>query len=53
MEDQEYTQKELHGVILGNLLEKEFRIITVKVTQDLGKKMEVRLRKCKKCLTKT
>lgn len=32
MEDQDYTQKELKGVILGNLLEKEFRIITVKVT---------------------
>ena len=31
MKDQDYTQKELHGVILGNLLEKEFRIITVKV----------------------
>ena len=38
MKNQGYTQEELHEVILGNLLEKEFRIITVKVIQDLGKK---------------
>ena len=53
MKDQGYTQEELHEVILGNLLEKEFRIITVKVIQDLGKKWRWDWENAKKCLTKT
>ena len=32
--------KELYKVEIGNLLEKEFRIVTVKMIQDLYKKME-------------
>ena len=30
---------------IGNLLEKELRIMVVKVIQDLGKRMEVRIEK--------
>ena len=38
---------------IANLPEKEFRIIIVKMIQDLRKTMEARIRKCKECLTKT
>ena len=38
---------------IGNLPEKEFRIMIGKMIQDLGKRMEAKIEKCKKCLTKT
>ena len=38
---------------IGSLPEKEFRIIIVKVIQNLENKMELQgLRRCKKCLTR-
>jgi len=41
-------------VEIGNLPEKEFKIMIVKMIQDLDfKKWRQRLRRCKKCLTKT
>ena len=44
---------------VGNLPEKEFRIMIIKMIQNLENKMELqiawrkRLRRCKKCLTRT
>ena len=46
-------QKQLNEVETGNLPEKEFRIMIVKMIQDLGKEWRQRSRRCKKCLTKT
>ena len=41
MKGQDKTpEKHLEEVEAGNLPEKEFRIITVKIIQDLGKRME-------------
>ena len=40
------SEKQLNEVEIGNLPEKEFRIIAVKMIPDLRKTME----KCKKCL---
>ena len=42
--------KQIHEVEIGNLPEKEFRIVIVKMMQDLEK--EWRQRRCKKCLPK-
>ena len=54
MKEQDKTpEKQLTEVEIGNIPEKEFRIMTVKMIQDLGKKWRQRLRRCKKCLTKT
>ena len=54
MKEQDKTpEKQLNKVEIGNLPEKEFRIMIVKMIQDLGKRMRERLRRCKKCLTKT
>ena len=53
MKEQDKTrEKQLNEVEIGNLREKEFRIMIVKMIQDLGKRMEAK-RRCKKCLTKT
>ena len=41
MNEQDKTpEKQLNEVEIGNLPEKEFRIMTVKRIQDLGKRME-------------
>ena len=54
MKEQDKTpEKQLNEVEIGNLLEKEFRIMIMKMTQDLRKEWRQRLRRCKKCLTKT
>ena len=54
MKEQDKTpEKQLNEVGIGNLLEKEFRIMIVKMIQDLGKRMEAKMEKMKKCLTKT
>ena len=54
MKEQDKTpEKQLNEVEIGNLLEKEFRIMIMKMTQDLRKERRQRLRRCKKCLTKT
>ena len=54
MKEQDKTRgKQLNEVEIGNLPEKEFRIMIVKMIQDLRKRMEQRSRRCKKCLTKT
>ena len=51
MKGQDKTpEKQLNEVEIGNLPEKEFRIMIVKMIQDLRKTMEARLRRHKKCL---
>ena len=52
-EEDKTPEKQLNEVEIGNLPEKEFRIMIVKMIQDLGKRMEARSRRCKKCLMKT
>ena len=37
---------------IGNLPEKEFRIMIVKVIQDLGKRMEAKMEKMQEMFTK-
>ena len=49
----ETPEKQLNEVEKGNLPEKEFRKMIVKMIQDLGKEWRQRSRRCKKCLTKT
>ena len=39
------TEKQLNEVEIGNLPEKEFRILIVKMIQDLGKRMEAEIKK--------
>ena len=41
-------EKQLNELEIGNLPEKEFRIMIVKMTQDLGKECRQRLRRFKK-----
>ena len=38
-------EKQLNEVEIGNLPEKEFRIMIVKMIQDIGKKMEAKITK--------
>ena len=53
MKEQDKTaEKQLNEVEIGNLPEKEFRIMIVKMIQDLRKEWRQRSRRCKKCLTK-
>ena len=50
MKGQDKTpERQLNEVVIGNLPEKEFRIMIVKMIRDLGKQW----RRCKKCLPKT
>ena len=52
MKEQDKTpEKQLNEVAIGNLPEKEFRIMIAKMIQDLRKRMEAKI--FKKCLTKT
>ena len=54
MKEQDKTpEKQLSEVEISNLLQKEFRIIIVKMIQDLGKEWRQGSRRFKKCLTKT
>ena len=39
------SEKQLNDVEIGNLPEKEFRIMTAKMIQDLGKRMEAKIKK--------
>ena len=43
---------ELNAVETGNLTEKEIRIMTVKMIQDLGKRMESRIKKIQEMFAK-
>ena len=53
MKEQDKTpEKQLNEVEIGNLPEKEFRIMKAKMIHDLEKEWRQRSRRCKKCLTK-
>ena len=53
MKEQEKTpDKQLNEVDIGNLLEKEFRIMIVKMIQDLGKRMEAKIEKMQQMFNK-
>ena len=45
-------EKELNEVEIGNPPEKEFRIMIVKMTQDLGKRMETKIKKMQEMFNK-
>ena len=42
-EQDKTPEKQLNEVEIGNLPEKEFRIMIVKMIQDLGKRMEAKI----------
>ena len=44
-EQDKTPEKQLNEVEIGNLPEKEFRIMIEKMIQDLGKRMEVKIKK--------
>ena len=46
-------EKQLNAVELGNLPEKEFRIMIVTMIQDLGKRMEAKIEKVQELFTKS
>ena len=45
-------EKQLNEAEIGNLPEKEFRIMIVKMIQDLGKRMEAKIEKMQKMFNK-
>ena len=45
-------QDQINEEEIGNLPEKEIRVIIVKMIQNLGNRMEARIEKIKKCLTR-
>ena len=46
MKGQDKTpEKQLNEVVIGNVPEKGFRVMTVKMIQDLGKRMEAKIEK--------
>ena len=45
-------EKQLNAVEIGNLTEKEIRIMTVNMIQDLGKRMEAKIKKIQEMFTK-
>ena len=53
MKEQDNTlEKQANDVEIGNLPEKEFRIMVVKMIQDLGKRMEAKIENMKEMLSK-
>ena len=53
MKEQDKTpEKQLNELEIGNLPGKEFRIMIVKVIQDLGKRMEAKTEKMQEMLNK-
>ena len=52
MEQNKPTEKQLNEVVIGNLPEKEFRIMIVKMIQDLGKRMEAKIEKMQEMFNK-
>ena len=53
MKEQDKTQeKQLNEVEIGLLSEKEFRIMIVKITQDLEKRMEAKIEKIQEMFNK-
>ena len=54
MKEQDKTPEEqLSEVEIGDLPKKEFRVMTVKMIQDLRKRIEAQTKKTQECLTKS
>ena len=53
MKEQEKSPEQLSEVEIGKLLDKEFRIMILKMILDLGKKMEVGIEKMQEMFNKT
>ena len=54
MKEQDRTpEKQLNEMEIGNLPEKEFRIMRVKMIQDLGKRMEAKIEKMQEIFQET
>ena len=51
-EQDKSPEKQLNEVDIGNLPEKEFRIMIVKMIQDLGKSMEAKVEKMQEMFNK-
>ena len=49
-EQDKLPEEHLSEVEIGNLPEKEFRVMMIKMIQDLGKRMEAQVEKIQKCL---
>ena len=53
MKEQDKTpEKQLNEMEIGNIPEKEFRIMIVKMIQDLGKRMEAKIKKMQEMFNK-
>ena len=52
MKAQDKTPEQLSEVDIGKLPENEFRVMTVKMIQDLGKRMEAQIEKVQEMLNK-
>ena len=53
MKEQDKTpERQLNEVVIGNRPEKEFRIMIVKMIQDLGKRMEANIKKMQEMFNK-
>ena len=52
MKGQDKTPEKQLNVVIGNLPEKEFRIMIVKMIQDLGKTMEAKTEKMQELFIK-
>ena len=53
MKEQDKTpEKQLNEVDIGNLSENEFRIMIMKMIQDLGKRMEAKIKKMQEMFNK-
>ena len=52
IKEQDKTTEQLSEVEIGNLLKKEFRIIIVKMLQDLRKKMKAEIKKIQEIFNK-
>ena len=51
-EEDQTPEKQLNEVEIGNLPEKEFRIMIVKMIQDHGKRMEAKIEKIQEMFNK-
>ena len=51
-EQDKNLQEQLNEEKIGNLSEKEFRVMIVKMIQDLGKRIEARIKKIQKMFNK-
>ena len=52
MEQEKAPEKQLNEVEIGNLAEKEFRIMIVKMIQNLGIRMEAKIEKIQEMINK-